>query len=523
MSTGRSKPLGNRTSIDNYSAVACALAASKLRRTKVGVLKVQRLSGLDSLFVSLESQTNLFQVGAIAVLDPATAPDRSPPPYEAFRSVVENRMHLIPPFRRKLVPVPGGLDHPRWVEDSPDLDRHLRRGALPSPGGDCELARYAADMLSRPLDRTRPLWEIHVVEGLEGGLVAGVAKLHHSAVDGIAGTEVTGQLMDLTPEVAEVDPPPADTEPDQIPSPLSLVLGALPSAGRRALPTMRTLAGLAMTAARIRSRNRELDTVPPPAPFHSPRTSLSPRLGTQRTAGLTHVDREAVDEVRAATGATVNDVILAVTGAALRAHLEDAGELPGEPLVGFVPISVRSATDTLATGVNRLSGMLVSLATSVADPVVRLMAVSESTRSAKAQDRILGPSVFGSLAELMVPAILRPGGRLARAVGLTTRRPPFGIVVSSFPGPSFPLYCGGAEMVAYHPFGPIIDGAALNVTAMSYRDQIGFGLLACRDAVGDAGEVAGRIPEAMRELRKATTDGKSRSRRSPKQSHQATA
>lgn len=478
---------------------------------------MQRLSGMDSLFVSLESETNLFQVGAVAVLDPSTAPEHSPPPYEAFRRVIQNRLHLIPPFRRRLVPVPGGLDHPRWVDSPPDLDRHLHRGALPTPGGDYELAKYAAEMLSHPLDRSRPLWEIHMVEGLEGGLLAGIAKLHHATVDGIAGTEVTAHLMDLTPEIAEVPPPAAEERQilDRIPSPISLLLGALPSAGLRALPAIRTLGQLAMSAVRIRSRNRDFDTIPPPSPFRSPRTSLASKVGHQRGVGLTHIDREAVDEVREHTGATVNDVILAITGAAIRTHLEEKGELPDEPLVAFVPISVRSSHDTLATGVNKLSGMLVSLETSVSDPVVRLMAVSESARSAKAQDRILGPDVFSSLAELAVPALLRPGGRLARSVGLTTRRPPFGMVVSSFPGPSFPLYCGGAEMVAYHPFGPIVDGAALNVTAMSYRDQIGFGVLACRDAVGDVGRLADRIPEAMRELRKAVTDGKSKQRRAP--------
>jgi WS/DGAT/MGAT family acyltransferase len=473
---------------------------------------VKRLSGLDSLFVSLESPTNLFHVGAVAVLDPSTAPPGSPPPYEAMRLVLEERLHLLAPFRRRLVTVPGGVDHPLWVEDRPvNLERHLHRGAVCAPGDDGEIARYAADLLSRPLDRSHPLWEMHVVEGLEGGLVAGVAKIHHSAVDGIAGTEVTGQLMDLTPEVGHVEPPGGDEATqaaESAPSVASLLFGALPSAGRRAIPTALTLAHLLVASGRIRGRNRELDTVRPPSPFHSPRTSLSSKVGARRAVGLAQIDRDDVEKVRAATGATVNDVVLAVTGAALRAHLEDAGELPAEPLAAFVPVSVRGAHDVGEKGVNRLSGMLVSLATSVADPIIRLLAVSESARNAKDQDRILGPNVFGTLADLAVPALLRPMGRLARATGLTTRRPPFSVVVSSFPGPPCPLYCAGAELVAYHPFGPVIDGAALNVTAMSYRDRIGFGLLACPDAVSDVDVLARRIPESMRELTKALDTGK---------------
>ena len=467
---------------------------------------MQPLSGLDSMFLSLESQTNLFQVGAVAVLDPSTSPAGSPPPHEALRRVIEDRLHLLAPFRRRVVTVPGGLGHPFWVEDhDPDLDRHLVRGALPSPGGAAELARYAADVLARPLDRRRPLWEIHTVEGLDGGLVAGVAKLHHSAIDGIAGAEVTGLLMDLTPEVAAPMTPAHDHRHDRVPRARARLVGGLGVSARRLPATVGTLARLPLATARIRGQNRRRDTVAPPTPFHAPRTSLCARLGPERAVGFATVERRQVDQVRTATGATVNDVILALVAGALRDHLAQGAELPAEPLVAFVPVSARPAADAI-TGTNRLSGMLVSLATTAADPLVRLLATSESARSAKAQDQILGPDLLTGLAELGVPSLLRPLGRLSRAVGLTTRRPPFSVIVSSFPGPSFPLFCAGAEMVAYHPFGPIIDGAALNVTAMSYKDQISFGLLACPEVLGDIEVLADRIPEAMGELTKAVKE-----------------
>jgi diacylglycerol O-acyltransferase len=212
-----------------------------------------------------------------------------------------------------------------------------------------------------------------------------------------------------------------------------------------------------------------------------------------------------VETVRAATGVKVNDVILALAGAALRLYLDERGELPERPLTSFVPISVRSASDTLLTGVNRLSGMLVSLATDVADPVVRLMTVSESSRSAKEQDQIIGPDLFTRLGEIAVPAIMAPAGRIARSLGLTRCYPPFSVVISSFPGPPLPLYCGGSELVAYHPFGPIVDGAVLNITAMSYRNRIGFGLLASADAVPDLDLIARTIPESLKQLKKALT------------------
>src|SRR3954471_4089896 len=164
---------------------------------------MHRSGGLDSAFLSLESRTNLFHVGAVTVLDPSTAPAGTPDHHEALCRVVEERLHLLGPFRRRLAEVPLGLDHPRWVEDSDiDVGYHLRRGHLPRPGGAGELAAYVADVLSRPLDGTRPLWEMHVVEGLDGGLVAGVTKIHHSVIDGVGGVELTANLMDLTPQPA---------------------------------------------------------------------------------------------------------------------------------------------------------------------------------------------------------------------------------------------------------------------------------------------------------------------------------
>ena len=466
---------------------------------------MQRLRGMDSMFVSIESPTNPFHVGAVTVLDPSTAPPGTPAPFEALRRVVEDRIHLLPMFRRRLVEVPAGLDHPRWIEDPDfDLDNHLHRGALPSPGGPAELAEYAAEVFSRRLDRTRPLWEIHVVEGVEGDLVAGVAKIHHSVVDGVAGAEVTAHLMDLSPETAPVPPPDEPWHPDTVPSPLSLTGEALWRLGRLAPATLLAVGRTGQAALRIRSRNRQAQAVAPPSPFRVPRTPLATRLGRRRAVGLAQIERDEVEQVRRVSDATVNDVILAVTGGALRAHLEEQGELPERSLVGFVPVSVKEATHTLETGVNRLSGMFVSLATAIEDPVARLHAVSACARQAKEQDQALGRDWFGTVAELALPAALRPIMRVVTRTGATTVLPPFNVVVSSFPGSPLPLWCAGGKMVSYHPFGPIFDGCALNVTAASYLDQIGFGLIACREALPDVELLARRIPEAMTQLSKAT-------------------
>jgi WS/DGAT/MGAT family acyltransferase len=338
-------------------------------------------------------------------------------------------------------------------------------------------------------------------------MVAGVAKIHHSAIDGVTGTELTANLMDL--EALPVDDgPPVELRPESGPTLPSLVMEAALSAGRRVLPAARLAGRLAGAGLVLRGRNRQVEHAPPPSPFSSPRTRFSARLGPDRSVGFARVDRADVDMVRSVTGATVNDVILCVVGTALRRYLEELDELPVDPLVAFVPKAVRSSDHALDTGVNRLSGMLVSLATDRADPLARLLAVAESARSAKDQERVLGEDLMSELADLGVPFLLSRVGRLVRGIGMLERRPPFSVVVSSFPGPPFPLYCGGAELVAYHPFGPVIDGAALNITAMSYRDQIGFGLLSCRDVVPDAEPLARHIPEAMTGLAKAAESGR---------------
>jgi len=461
-----------------------------------------RARGLDSVFLSLESQTNLFHVGAVTVLDPTTAPPGTPDPYDAMCRVVEERLHLLGPFRRRLAGVPLGVDHPYWVEDADiDVGFHLRRGHLPRPGGPAELAAYAADVLSRPLDRTRPLWEIHVVEGLAGDLVAGVTKIHHSVIDGVGGVELTANLMDLTPDPAPTSPPedqPTDTRPS------TALLAAegvrrMTSFGVRATATAVDAAGVAV---RIGARNRRPGATAPPAPFTAPRSPLGARLGTRRAVGLGRVERAEVDKVRAATGATVNDVILFLAASVLREHLAERGELPDKPLVAFVPVSVRSEHDTLDTGVNKLSAMLVSLATTIADPRARLAAIHDSVRNAKDQDRIVGPTLAERVTDLLPPAVMTPATQLVRRTGLLERHPLFNVVVSSFPGSPMPLYCAGAKMLAYHPFGPIVDGAGLNITAMSYVDHIGFGLLADTATVPDVDALAHRLPEALTQLAK---------------------
>jgi diacylglycerol O-acyltransferase len=462
---------------------------------------MRRLTGLESFFVSAETPTNLFHVGAVAILDPATVPAGSPPPYQAICKVLEERMHLLTPFRRRLVGVPGGLDHPRWVEDgSLDIRQHVLRAALPAPAGLGELARFAAAVMGRPLDRDRPLWEIHVVEGLRGGLVAAVAKIHHAAIDGLTGIELTANLMDLTPAVQPASPSPP-TVLDSTPSAPALAFDALRQLGLRMPAAASVLAKTARAVPRVHLHSPVDEPIALPGLLDAPRTQLGGRLSRRRSVAMATIEREAVEKVRAATGATLNDVILTLTASVLRGHLESYGELPATPLVAFVPVALR---DQRGSGhdesVNRLSGMLVSLATTTEDPLERLAAVSESARQAKAQDRLVGGSLFGPLADFLVPLVVGTLNRTLSFIGPRLGWPPFNVVVSSFPGSPAPLYCAGSRLVAYYPLGPVVDGAPLNITVTTYRDELAFGLVACEDTVPDLDSIAGRLQGSIQEL-----------------------
>lgn len=463
---------------------------------------MQRLSGLDAGFLYLESRSAHMHVGTVCVLDPAGVPGGWS--FGRIRDLVENRLPLLPPFRRRLVEVPFQLHHPLWVEDPDfDLDYHLRRACLPSPGGARELADLAAEIMGRPLDRSRPLWEMYVVEGLEGGRVACVAKTHHAAIDGVSGAELTANLLDLGPEPRVVPPPDPPWRPDRIPSDLELVSSALSALAVQPLSLVQAVQRTVGVSLDLVRRNREPDVRPPPAPFSAPRTCLNAAITPHRRLAFTQVCLDDVKAVRRALGGTVNDVVLAVCAGALRRYLLEEGSLPEEPLVAMVPISVRGEGQQATMG-NRVSAMLVSLATDVEDPVARLRAVSEAARRAKDQDQAIGAEALRDWAELAAPAVAARAARLVSRTKVFDRvRPLFNVVISNVPGPGFPLYCAGARVEALYPMGPVADGVGLNMTVMSYQGSMYFGLVACRETVPRLERIAGHLDDALEELGKA--------------------
>jgi diacylglycerol O-acyltransferase len=462
---------------------------------------MQRLDGMDASFVYLDTPATPMQVGMTCVFDPSTAPGGYS--FGKVRRLVEDRLHLIPPFRRRLVEVPGHLHRPAWIEDPDfDLDEHLHRVLLRPPGGISELEQFAAHVIRRPLDPGRPPWEMHIVEGLEGGMVASVTKMHHSAVDGVSGAELTATLLDLEPEPEPVAPPDTPWRPAPPPSRFSLAAGAVRDLLRQPVEAGSVLARTARAALNLVRHNRRTETEPPPGPFAAPRSTYNAPVTGARQVSLAQIDLDDVRRIKDAAGVTINDVVLAVCAAALRGHLEDHGGVPEDPLVAAVPVSVRTDDDDAMTS-NHLSAMLVQLGTTIDEPMTRLHAIAASTRAAKTQHHVLGPDTFSELADITPPAFIAALGALESRFNVLGRIPPAcNLIVSNFPGPPFPLYCAGARLVAAYPLGPLGLGTALNITVQSYLDTLWFGIVACPDVVPEPETLAAGIHDAVHELGK---------------------
>jgi diacylglycerol O-acyltransferase len=448
---------------------------------------VRRLSGVDAAFVYMETATNHLHVALVAVFDPATMPDGYT--FGCIRDLVESRLPLVPPFRWRLREVPFRLQHPAWVEDADfDLDQHVHRVSLPAPGGDAELASLAAEVFSQPLDRRRPLWEMYVVEGLQGGMFAVITKVHHAAIDGVSGAEILGRLLDISVDAASPRGPDAPWQPEPSPSDLSLIVGA----GRDFLGRLGSMAGAA---------RRALETISQPNPEaagglrvpHAPRTGFNVSITPERRFATVDVSLDDVKAIKNAAQGTVNDVALALCAGALRGYLAFRGTLPASPLVALVPVSVRTAEESSTLG-NRVSGMLISLPTHVADPRERLAQIVEATRAAKDHEEVIDVATLTQWADLLAPGLAAKAARALMSAAVVERfGPRFNVVVSNVRGPDFPMYLAGAKLVRLWPMGPVADGVALNMTVMSYLGCLRFGLVACRDTVPDLAELAESI------------------------------
>jgi diacylglycerol O-acyltransferase len=463
---------------------------------------MERLTGLDAGFLYMETPTQHMHTLKVAVLDPSTAPGGYS--FERVSEVLGRRLHLVPSFRRRLVDVPLQLHHPVWIEDPDfDLHAHVHRAVLPAPGGDEELDDLMSEIVSTPLDRSRPLWELWAVEGLTGGHIAFVSKIHHSLADGVKAAQLLATVLDDQPDAP--DPEPHEWHADPLPSRWRLLADAIVDLAREIarLPhlLLRTIRGVRAAADARRRRD-----VSPPLPFSTPKLSFNTALTPSRRFVTTSLSLTEVKALKAALDCTVNDVVLALCAGALRRYLEERGELPQRALMAGVPTSTRSAEEARerTSSGNQVSNLFTVLPVQLADPRARLQLIHETTKGAKEQLNLLGADMLADWSEITPP---RP---FAAVVGLYSRfglarshRPPINLVVSNVPGPSEPLFITGARLLALYSMGPILENIGLNITVWSYLDALNFGIVACDDDL--PGALATHLHEALAELQKVAS------------------
>jgi len=431
------------------------------------------------------------------VLDPSSAPDGWS--FGHFQDFIAERLPALAPLRRRLVEVPFDLARPFWSEGAEiELASHLHRAALPSPGGMRELATLATEIDERPLDRSRPLWDLTLVEGLEGGRVALLAKLHHATMDGLAGMKLMAALFSATPEIPSPLTAPAGTG-SQLPGNLALLAGAFPWLLRQPLRAAR--AGL--RTARSALRGSFARRAPPQAPaLHPPRSIFNGPISPYRSVATSSLPLAELHELAHRADATINDVLLAVVGGALRRYLTPRGTLPRKPLVVGMPVAVRSEGDERA---NALSLVTVSLATDLTDPAARLGAIRDATRLHKQRRGSTLGEDLSAWVDVPPPFFFSFLVRAYLDLKLDERMAPFmNLIVSSVPAPPQHLYLAGARLEGIHPLGPILAGLALNITAVGCGESLDLGLVACRRRVPDLWDLADALPAAFADLAEAS-------------------
>lgn len=480
---------------------------------------MRQLSSLDAQFLALESPRIVGHVSGLAIFDPSTVPDAADMTARV-RKLLAERLHLVPPFRWRLVEVPFGLDHPYWIEDPDfDLDFHIRETAVPPPGDDAQLAELTARICARPLDRAHPLWELYVIHGVRGDRVAFLTKVHHAAVDGMSGAEIMSILYDLAPEGREV-PPPEGSHGERMPTQLELLgkgilglprplkgLAVLPAALPRldSVPIVGALPG-AMTAARLSMRVAKLGRgtadggVLERTNVPAPRTRFNGRVSAHRRFAFTSLPLDRVKAIKDAAGVTVNDAVVALCAGAMRRWLDERGELPAEPLVAMVPVSIRKREEAGTFG-NRVSSMFVPIPTDEPTPERRLQRAHEIMLSAKEHHRALPAELLADASQFIPPALAARAARVTSEVLSNRRlRPPLNLVISNVPGPRVPLYSAGALLEHNFPVSVVTDGVGLNITCLSYLDHVDFGVLCCREMVDDAWTITAALEAELAAL-----------------------
>jgi WS/DGAT/MGAT family acyltransferase len=461
---------------------------------------MEQLPGGDAVFLALETPNAPGHVGGLTVLDPSESPDFS---LERLREVIGERIQLEPRFTRKLREVSLGLDRPYLVDD-PDFDvsNHVRRIAVPAPGGMRELAELAGFLHARALDRDRPLWELWLIEGVENDRVAMFMKSHHCLMDGQSGAGLGELLCDLepNPEGGPILPP----KPEPVDEDLSDLQVALRAAGNLATTPIRmarfSARMLRSTAAMLLSSVNEPEA--PPLPNALPRVSFNRDVGPRRGFACTSVSLSDGKSGKKHFEVTVNDVVLALTGSTLRRYLADRDELPEASLVAMIAVSTRSEGDGDVG--NQITTVPVSWATHLEDPLERLLQIHRNANKSKELVEKYDADMMAGLGDAMPPGLMN--FYLRNASGVAAQMVPGNVVVSNVRGTPVPLYTAGARIECMYPMSMLAPGQGLNITAVSYMDRIDIGFTVDPDLVPDAWALADAVQPGLDELLRAAEE-----------------
>jgi diacylglycerol O-acyltransferase / wax synthase len=466
---------------------------------------MEQLSGQDASFVYLETPTTPMHIGSVGIYDPSTAPNG----FVRFKDIlrhVESRLDKARSFRQKLVRVPFDLDHPYWVEDANfDIEYHIRHLALPQPGDWRQLCIQVARLQARPMDLSRPLWEFNIIEGLDNipgipkGSFALMAKVHHAAIDGMSGVELSAAVHDIEPKAVQENVK-SSWKPESDPALGEMLFRTWLNSVKQPVQFAKTLANTIPGVARLGKEIAGGDVSLKNAKM-APQTKLNGKVTSHRVwdgAVFQLADIRSIKD--RLEGATVNDVILTIIGGGLRKYLRQHDDLPKQSLSAMAPISVRAEGEKDALG-NLVSAMVVPLGTHIEDPAERLRFIHKETKNSKAMTNAVGARTLTDYSQFMPAALAGLAARLYTRLGVSNLHSPvFNVVATNVPGPRVPLYFAGAKLVRMMGTGPVFDGMGMINAIYSYGSEIAIAFTADRDMVPDPAVYAAALQEAFDEL-----------------------
>jgi WS/DGAT/MGAT family acyltransferase len=450
---------------------------------------MERLTGLDAFFLYMETPTQPLNVCCVLELDTSTMPGGYT--YGRFRAAMARHVKALPEFRMKLADTQLNLDHPVWVDDDNfQLRRHLQRVGVPAPGGRRELAEICGYIAGLPLDRDRPLWEMWVLEGgARSDTVTVMLKVHHAVVDGVAGANLLAQLCTLDPDA----PAPQPVGGAGGGNPLQIAVSGLLGFALRPLRLATVVPATILTLAQTALRAREGRTMA--APFSAPPTPFNGTVSKYRNVAFSQLDMRDVKRVKDRFGVTVNDVVVAVCAGVLRRFLLERGELPDNPLVATVPVSVHDKSER--PGRNHTTWMFCRVESQISDPAERIRATAAGNTAAKDHTAAMGPTLLHDWTQFGGPTMFGTAMRILPRIPIG---PVFNLILSNVPGPRDQLYFLGCRVDTIYPLGPILGGAGLNITVMSLNGELGVGIIACPDLLPELWDIADSFPDALKEL-----------------------